>query len=275
MKVLISSEMLFSSMNAAQKGFLTLDDMSNVLGEPAYTWADTLDSSKMQQSKGPVFLRNTLLPPPGLSTPRKVQMPKHGKMSPATVDSDDNASLVSAKTVSTSATSQCPPSNTSDEERRHSSSAESSCSSSVTLFTTVMMRNIPNNVTRAKLLDLMNAEGFAGTYDFVYLPIDFKSKAGLGYSFVNFADPDVAERFHSHFSGFNAWDVQSDKVCETNWSEALQGREAHVERYKNSPVMHHSMPEECRPLLFKDGVPVPFPAPTVRIRAPRQYSRKH
>ena len=30
--------------------------------------------------------------------------------------------------------------------------------------------------------------------------------------------------------------------------------EAHVERYKNSPVMHKSVPDEYKPAIFKDGV---------------------
>ena len=30
--------------------------------------------------------------------------------------------------------------------------------------------------------------------------------------------------------------------------------EAHVERYKNSPVMHKSVPDEYKPVIFADGV---------------------
>jgi len=124
-------------------------------------------------------------------------------------------------------------------------------------------------MTRERLLDLINTEGFAGCYDFVYLPMDFKSMVALGYSFINFLDSEDAERFKIHFTGFSHWGLESDKVCEMTWSTAIQGKEANIERYRNSPVMHHSMPEECKPLVFEDGVRVAFPKPSKQIRAPK------
>merc|ERR1711988_1960162 len=36
--------------------------------------------------------------------------------------------------------------------------------------TTVMLRNLPNSYSRSMLLELIHAEGFGGSYDFVYLP---------------------------------------------------------------------------------------------------------
>lgn len=138
-----------------------------------------------------------------------------------------------------------------------------------------MMRNIPNNYTRSMLLDLVHGEGFEGSYDLVYLPIDFKNRVGLGYAFINLVSHEVAERFRVHFTGYCRWSAQSEKVCEVSWSDALQGVGAHVERYRNSPVMHETVPDECKPVLYKDGQRVPFPEPTKRIRAPRQWPRRH
>jgi hypothetical protein len=138
--------------------------------------------------------------------------------------------------------------------------------------TTVMMRNLPNNMTRSTLLALIDAQGFEGCYDFFYLPTDFRSQAGLGYSFVNFEVSETALRFRDHFSGFRDWSFQSEKVCTTMWS-STQGRDAHIERYRNSPVMHESLLDEAKPLLFKDGNRVPFPAPTKRLRPPHISNR--
>jgi len=135
--------------------------------------------------------------------------------------------------------------------------------------TTVMLRNLPNNYTRAMLVELLESNGFGGTYNFLYLPIDFKTQAALGYAFIDLASPGLVPAFWSAFGGFSAWCVPSRKQCFVSWCEPNQGLEAHIERYRNSPVMHESVPDEYRPMLLQDGLRVPFPPPTKAIRAPR------
>jgi hypothetical protein len=135
--------------------------------------------------------------------------------------------------------------------------------------TTVMLRNIPNNYTRELLIELLNAHGAKPHYNMVYLPIDFASNAGFGYAFVNFVAQQEAEAFMNRVQGFRSWSVSSEKVLEATWSSAHQGIESHIARYRNSPVMHASVPDEQRPALFKDGVRIPFPAPTKKLKAPR------
>ena len=54
--------------------------------------------------------------------------------------------------------------------------------------TTVMLRNVPNKYSKAALLRLLD-QNYAGTYDFFYLPIDFRNKCNLGYAFINFRNP--------------------------------------------------------------------------------------
>lgn len=135
--------------------------------------------------------------------------------------------------------------------------------------TTVMLRNLPNNYSRDMLLDLIDSEGFAQMYDFIYLPVDFKTRASLGYAFVNMANFEVANRFRLTFDGYSSWILPSRKVCGVSWSTPHQGLESHIERYRNSPVMHEGVPDMYKPVLFKDGIRVEFPPPTKKIRAPR------
>jgi hypothetical protein len=135
--------------------------------------------------------------------------------------------------------------------------------------TTVMLRNMPNNYTRDMLLDLVDSMGFAGTYDFAYLPVDFKSQAGLGYAFVNFMSSADALKCFDIFEGFSDWTVPSEKVCTVTWGSPYQGLEAHIERYQNSPVMHRSVPDEWKPILLKEGARFPFPPPTKNIKTPK------
>jgi len=136
--------------------------------------------------------------------------------------------------------------------------------------TTVMLRNLPNNYTRAMLIDMLETEGFGDAYDFLYLPIDFQRQAALGYAFVNLLDSDIVQRFWSHFEGFTKWALPSKKKCFVSWCEAdQQGLQANIERYRNSTVMHLSVPDECKPVLMKQGQRVVFPKPTKTIKAPR------
>merc|ERR1719316_2155344 len=136
-------------------------------------------------------------------------------------------------------------------------------------FTTLMLRNLPNSYTRDMLIKLLDQEGLQGSYDLVFLPVDFRSLASLGYGFVTFTSNENAERAKAKLQGFSSWEITSPKECEVAWGSALQGRSAHIKHYRNSPVMHKSVPECCKPVLFKGGVRQAFPAPTKQIRPPR------
>merc|ERR1719316_1309649 len=137
-------------------------------------------------------------------------------------------------------------------------------------FTTLMLRNLPNSYTRDMLIKLLDQEGLQGSYDLVFVPVDFRGLASLGYGFVNFTSNENAERAKEKLQGFNSWQVaHSNKVCEVAWGSHLQGLNAHIKHYRNSPVMHKSVPECYKPVLFKGGVRQAFPGPTKQIRPPR------
>eukprot|EP00437_Effrenium_voratum_P035054 CAMPEP_0181463222 /NCGR_PEP_ID=MMETSP1110-20121109/34803_1 /TAXON_ID=174948 /ORGANISM="Symbiodinium sp., Strain CCMP421" /LENGTH=356 /DNA_ID=CAMNT_0023587913 /DNA_START=77 /DNA_END=1145 /DNA_ORIENTATION=+ len=136
--------------------------------------------------------------------------------------------------------------------------------------TTVMLRNVPNNYTREMFLAMLDDNGFCGRYDFAYLPCDFHRRANLGYAFVNFVNCEVALAAWRRFDGFSEWALPSQKVCAVSWSGPHQGLEQHVERYRNSPVMHKSVPDEYRPVVFQNGVRQRFPSPTRSLKEPDQ-----
>jgi len=140
--------------------------------------------------------------------------------------------------------------------------------------TTVMLKNIPNNYTRDMFLAMLDAEGFEGLYDFVYLPCDFNRDANLGYSFVNMTITHAVEALWKAFDGFSDWAIPTAKVCQVSWSGPHQGLAAHVERYRNSPVMHKTVRDDYKPVTFANGVRQPFPAPTKKIKAPGLASRR-
>lgn len=132
----------------------------------------------------------------------------------------------------------------------------------------MMLRNVPEQLTRSELLRLLDDNGFARGYDFVYLPSNFATRENFGYAFVDLVDEETSEKFRERFAGFLGWGRRSDRMAEVARSNH-QGLRDHVERYRNSPLMHESVPDELRPALFQDGRRLPFPLPTRRVPAPR------
>lgn len=110
-----------------------------------------------------------------------------------------------------------------------------------------------------------------GTYDFLYLRIDFKSGCNVGYAFINFADVggmiSLVDCIESR-----CWHAyKSTKAAEVSYA-TIQGREALVQKFRNSSVMQET--PFCRPrliLTFVDaeatgklrstGTEQPFPRP--------------
>jgi hypothetical protein len=140
--------------------------------------------------------------------------------------------------------------------------------------TTVNLKNLPTNCTISMVLATLEREGFSGYYNFVYVPVDFRTKTYLGYAQVNLLDHGLAEIFCKHFQGFTNWATATNS-CESLRcvadlvTAAHQGIDTLIERYRNSPLMHDAVPEEYKPALFSNGMRVPFPSPTTRIKAPR------
>lgn len=132
-----------------------------------------------------------------------------------------------------------------------------------------MLRNMPNNQSREMLVELLKSLGFDQLFDFVYLPMDFRTRASLGYAFVNLVSHEAASEVFRAFNGFSRWSVRSRKVCSVNWSGPHQGLSAHLERYRNSDVMHHEVPDTFKPAVYLKGERTAFPPPTKRLRAPR------
>lgn len=116
---------------------------------------------------------------------------------------------------------------------------------------------------------MLDSRGLANRYNFVYLPVDFSTLVCLNYAFVNMVTHVDADLVFKIFQGFTEWGKQSETACHVAWNDKQQGLAALLERYRNSPVMHESVPEECKPVIVIGGQRKPFPAPTQRIKAPK------
>ena len=74
-----------------------------------------------------------------------------------------------------------------------------------------MIRNIPNKYTQRNLLELIDTN-HRGSYDFFYLPIDFKNKCNLGYAFINFKKAESIPGFFRDFADKRWEKFNSEKV---------------------------------------------------------------
>ncbi|KAF4674720.1 hypothetical protein FOL47_008770 [Perkinsus chesapeaki] len=123
--------------------------------------------------------------------------------------------------------------------------------------TTLMIRNIPTKFTQSTLLEVINTHGFSCTYDFFYLPIDFRSEKNLGYAFVNFTSPQLAQAFKRDFHHKKLKSLTSRKVLEITYAR-LQGLQANIDLFRSSAVTSMALPQ-YKPLVFtKEGVPMPI-----------------
>merc|ERR1712100_652780 len=61
-------------------------------------------------------------------------------------------------------------------------------------LTTIMIRNVPNRYSQRELINELKGLGFAGTFDFLYVPLDLGTMSNVGYAFVNFTHHSWAEK---------------------------------------------------------------------------------
>lgn len=113
--------------------------------------------------------------------------------------------------------------------------------------TTLMIKNIPNKYTSKMLLAAID-ESHTGTYDFVYLPIDFKNKCNVGYAFINMVSPSHIISFYEAFNGKKWEKFNSEKVATLAYAR-IQGQVALITHFQNSSLMNED--KWCRPILFQ------------------------
>ena len=127
--------------------------------------------------------------------------------------------------------------------------------------TTIMIQNIPNNYTQQMLLNEINSS-FQETYDFFYLPMDYKNKCNIGYSFINFLNSKTTARFFTEFNNRNWSQFKSHKICAIKYGR-IQGKTNLIQHFLKTNVVRGA-PESYRPMLFYSegpniGKSEPFP----------------
>lgn len=121
----------------------------------------------------------------------------------------------------------------------------------VPTVTTVMLRHIPNKYTQATLLSELNQMGFAGRYDFFYLPMDVQNRTNVGYAFINFLTPQDAARFSQKLTNYKFQHYSSQKIASVSPAH-VQGLVRNLFHFSNRAVSQ-SRDLQYRPIVVRNG----------------------
>jgi hypothetical protein len=134
--------------------------------------------------------------------------------------------------------------------------------------TTIMIRNIPHHWARCEVVELLERKDQKGHYNFVYVPMNFRTSTNFGYAFVNLRNTHFAMALMEILAKHEDEELYSD------WS-SYQGKVENIERFRNNSVMHRSVRSEWKPALYDtEGNEISFPEPTRRIPKPRIHWNK-
>lgn len=117
-------------------------------------------------------------------------------------------------------------------------------------FTTIMIRNLPVRLTQQRLMQELADTGFAGAFDFCYMPFCFNSGEGKGFAFVNFITPPLARVFMSAWRGVRPFGIGASEQALNISYGALQGLDANIARWDSARMRRVKNPE-LRPFILK------------------------
>lgn len=103
---------------------------------------------------------------------------------------------------------------------------------------TWMLKNVPGRVTKDEVLHAIAQLGFAGTYDYFYMPTKLSGNTYVsrGYAFIGFADFEVGDRFRETITGFQFPGRRSTKRIEVSPARlhSLEDIEDHFKSFVGS-----------------------------------------
>jgi len=101
--------------------------------------------------------------------------------------------------------------------------------------TTMMIRNLPNSYAQRDLVRELEALGFAGSFDFVYVPVDKATLRNVGHAFVNFVDSVWASKCMKAFDNYQFKSYRKARRKAAGVSIAdIQGLEANLKHFEVS-----------------------------------------
>eukprot|EP00928_Gymnodinium_smaydae_P085567 TRINITY_DN69078_c0_g1_i1.p2 TRINITY_DN69078_c0_g1~~TRINITY_DN69078_c0_g1_i1.p2 ORF type:complete len:155 (-),score=12.22 TRINITY_DN69078_c0_g1_i1:61-525(-) len=102
---------------------------------------------------------------------------------------------------------------------------------------TLIIRSMPCSVNEERMESVLREHGFAGSYDYLFLPVR-RNGSNLGFGVVNFMQEQDAFRFRDFLVGYRFPGANSTQRCIVTLAD-IQGREANVRmnaRYRRRTV---------------------------------------
>jgi len=117
------------------------------------------------------------------------------------------------------------------------------------LPTTIMIRNLPKTHTQLDLISELERLGFAGTFDFVHIPLGKDITVNHGYAFVNFIHHSVAAQCTEALQGFTFQCKEGSRAWSASVDVAhLQGLGQNMQYFETAAV-NSSKKIERRPVV--------------------------
>ncbi|CAK0883159.1 unnamed protein product [Prorocentrum cordatum] len=117
--------------------------------------------------------------------------------------------------------------------------------------TTVMVRNLPRQLAQEQLLQKFIEVGLAGTFDFLYMPINVATGEGNGYGFINFSSWPGLQRFvHDWHGRFLFPELHSDASLSVSIA-TQQGKTANVMKW-GTPRLKRVRNPVLKPIVLPD-----------------------
>eukprot|EP00928_Gymnodinium_smaydae_P046087 TRINITY_DN3067_c0_g2_i1.p1 TRINITY_DN3067_c0_g2~~TRINITY_DN3067_c0_g2_i1.p1 ORF type:complete len:150 (+),score=19.54 TRINITY_DN3067_c0_g2_i1:74-523(+) len=101
-------------------------------------------------------------------------------------------------------------------------------------LSTVMVRGICTSLRQDTIKDMIDEDGYAGQYDFLYVPLRKEGGRNSSQLFINFVSPDIATAFYDRYHGQHAKFARSGGRLSV-LPASRQGYDANVDFFMQCP----------------------------------------
>eukprot|EP00928_Gymnodinium_smaydae_P085154 TRINITY_DN68497_c0_g1_i1.p1 TRINITY_DN68497_c0_g1~~TRINITY_DN68497_c0_g1_i1.p1 ORF type:complete len:168 (-),score=19.00 TRINITY_DN68497_c0_g1_i1:989-1438(-) len=101
-------------------------------------------------------------------------------------------------------------------------------------LSTVMVRGLCTSLTQEAIKDMVDEDGYAGQYDFLYVPLRKEGGKNTSQLFINFVSPEIATDFYDRYHGQSAKFARSDGLLSV-LPASRQGYDANLAFFTEFP----------------------------------------